>query len=91
MNSTQIGETFRRGVRGNNFMTLEFISYGEAGAFVYEITQGRGIDGERMYGLTVVETDGCKPRHDLSGAAHSWDELQAKIEGLTIAKAGANQ
>jgi len=82
MNRTEISETFRRGVKGQNFMTPEWVCYGESGDFVYEISQGRGMEEERIFGLTVVEIKGCVHRTDLGGMEHSRAKIQANAENL---------
>ena len=83
MNHLEIAETFGKGVKGSNFMTPNWISYGQSGAFVYEISQGRGMEGERIFGLTVVEIEGYKHRTDLGGLEHSRARIMANAEDLS--------
>lgn len=66
---------FTKFVKGKNFMTPDFIEYGRTGIFVYEITKGRGLDGNDIYGVTVVETDKCK-RTELGKCVDSLEEAR---------------
>ena len=82
MTSAEISEIFRGGVRGQNFMTPEWVSNGQSGDFVFEISQGRGMEGERIFGLTVVEIEGHIHRTDLGGLEHSRARIMANAENL---------
>lgn len=43
-----------------NFMTGTIERYGKAGKYLYELSSGMGINGTRIYGLTVLHLDGTK-------------------------------
>jgi hypothetical protein len=43
-----------------NFMTGQIERYGKAGKYLYELSSGMGINGTRIYGLTVLHLDGSK-------------------------------
>lgn len=64
------GTDFTKYVKDKNLLTPNFIEYGRAGRFVYEITSGRGFNEEHIYGVTVVET-GVGHLHDLSKCFYS--------------------
>lgn len=52
---------FDRTYKGKtNFMTGEIERYGKAGRYLYELSSGFGINGTRIYGLTVLHLDGSK-------------------------------
>lgn len=61
MTNAQIAAKFRRAYKGqNNFMTPKVLEYGEAGDFLYEISEGRGIVSDMLYGVTVLTAQGEK-------------------------------
>jgi hypothetical protein len=43
-----------------HFMTPNAIRYGKAGRYLYELSEGRGIYSDRMYGVTFLNLDGSK-------------------------------
>lgn len=46
---------FRSVVKGSNFMTPDVLRYGFTGKYVYELSEGRGMDNQPIFGLTVVD------------------------------------
>lgn len=71
--------------RGMNLMTPKFISLDMVGSLVYEVSGGRGIYDEPIYGVTVVEQlpDGTViRRYDLSGLFYSPTEVRKHISNV---------
>ncbi len=67
--------------RGSNFMTPEFIGWGELNLnLFYEITSGRGLHNEVIYGLTIRDGNG----NDVgkSGMYHSMRDVNDRIQQL---------
>ena len=67
-----------------NFMTPRVLSYGwiVKNEVAYELSQGYGIKGERIYGLSIVEWNGTdsKRRSDLGGIFYNRDEIKQYIK-----------
>ena len=62
-------EAFRKAYKGaTNFMTPTVVWQRRFGRFAVELSAGRGMDEDLLYGVTVLEiTDaGIEKRHDLS-------------------------
>lgn len=73
---------------GQNFMTPYLEAYYQ-GYFCYELTSGRGFQGEPIFGLTV-STD-KETRHDIySGVHHSREEAIARMEQIEEDEEEAN-
>jgi len=59
MQHHEIVATFERVFKGQpNFMTPEVIGYGQRGDFIFECSEGRGIEQERIFGLTILDLEG---------------------------------
>ena len=57
-----------------NFMTPNILSYGSEGSLAWELSTGRGISDEQIWGITVLENDGTGhpiKRTDLGECFHS--------------------
>ena len=69
-----------------NFMTPRVLSYGwiVKDKEAYELSQGYGIEGERIYGLSIVEWNGTASirRSDLGGIFYNKDEIKQYIKQL---------
>lgn len=78
MHIDQIGETFRRTIKGRNFMTPSLVRYGKRGRMIFEVSKGKGIWSPMLYGLTIIELPNIK-RHDLSTCFNDMAELEAYI------------
>ena len=80
--------------RQMNLMTPKFISLDLAGNIAYEISEGRGIDDERIFGVTVVkyfpETDTTNRLYHLSGCFHSWFAVQERVAEIRQAAEVSN-
>lgn len=80
MNKTQIRKMFKAHFNGqSNFITPDVITYGKINGYVYELSRGRGIWGDWIYGVTVLKTvDDTniteKTEPGLSRMFHSLDE-----------------
>ena len=61
-----------------NPLTPEVLRYGKAGRLCFELSKGEGINGEPLFGVTVLEIDGTK-RHDLGQSFPSLSEAEAHI------------
>ncbi|RLA44344.1 MAG: hypothetical protein DRR06_09910 [Gammaproteobacteria bacterium] len=80
--------TFKSLVSGPNFMTSEPFSYGYIGTqWVYELAEGIGIMGERIYGVSVLHRETGAINHEMSSmvsskeAAHQWVETWKQEPG----------
>lgn len=66
MDRSEISAIFRRVYGSNqNFMTPKVMDYGQRGRFVWELSSGRGMSNQPIYGVTIIEVDGSR-RLDLS-------------------------
>ena len=59
-------QRFKQVVKGKNIMTPTIIKYGQQGDYVYELSKGRGMTDNEIYGVTVVDLRIDKHRSDLS-------------------------
>ena len=89
MEQDKIGSIFALKYKGRNFMTPTVTGYGsrQAGRYLYEISQGRGFKGERIYGVTVLERqndDNYESNHDLSQCCHSKEEVRDVLASLNL-------
>lgn len=75
-------EVFRREYKGaSNFMTPEFMGYFERGQrYFVELSGGRGMSNEPIFGVTVVDAQGRRP--DLSKLFHNEQEARDYIRDL---------
>lgn len=62
-----------------NFMTPTVVGYGKKGGKIWEISSGRGMGNEVIYGVTVIDLP-RQHRHDLSQCFTSLDEAKAYIK-----------
>lgn len=59
MTYSQIANIFARTYNGaKNIMTPSVVTYGKRGNLIYEISTGRGIRDEPIYGVTVLTVTG---------------------------------
>lgn len=76
------GEEFKKVVKGENFMTPDVEEYYITGDYTVELSSGAGMDGEKIYGVTVVDTEENQHVHNLSRCLPSKKEALAYIEKL---------
>ena len=75
-------EIFQAAYNGQtNFMTPDVISCRIHNGLAVEISQGHGFDRKRIFGVTVLETDGTK-RPDLNKLFFSQAKAEAYVETL---------
>ncbi len=71
---------------GKNFMTPDVLERELLDGGAYELSQGRGIEGERIWGVTVIHVlpDGSTKRSgtDLSKMFHSRSKARQYINDL---------
>lgn len=80
---TEVRAVFNEVYNGQpNFMTPTILRYGNIGNLGYEISKGRGIYDETIFGFTVIELDTKKRRLDLCECFHSMSEVNAAIKNL---------
>ncbi len=74
---------------GQNFMTPDVEGYAEGNGRYVEVSSGRGIEHEPIYGVTVlVDVDGTPKRdweagEELSRMFHEYPEALAYVRELT--------
>jgi hypothetical protein len=73
----------RGAFRGQNFMTPEILAYYHgtvSGRSVYaEISRGRGIENETIYGLTYRYANGERPAEPKCRMSHSLTDLYEEL------------
>ncbi len=63
MTHADIRQIFEDVYKGStNLMTPDVIGYGKKGRFIYELSEGRGIMGDNLYGVTVLTLTGEKTK-----------------------------
>lgn len=71
---------------GANFMTPRILRRGLAGAFAWELSEGRGMGNQKIWGVTVLQDNGAghpvTKRTDLSGCYQSLGAAQEAIDNL---------
>jgi len=78
----QIMQIFNKTYNGNrNFMTPRVLGYGQKGGLLYELSEGEGIFGKTIYGVTVITTHG-KKAPELSQCFHSYQDANDYAETL---------
>lgn len=79
----KVREVFNDKFNGKkNFITPNVLSYSETHNYYIELSQGTGIDGQNIWGITVIEKDSKEHRHDLSNLFHSKQEADRFIKRL---------
>jgi len=76
------GAIFTKWVKGQNFITPDFIRYGREGEYVYELTSGTGFKCPKLYGVTVVTKDGGEQDELSKGGFESLEEAEKYISTL---------
>lgn len=69
-------------VKGKNVMTPDVIRYVHTPHLVIELSTGRGLDGDDLYGVTVVNKDTKQRELELDDVFHSREFAEAYIAGL---------
>lgn len=66
-----------------NVFTRGIVRFGwvAAGRHAYEISQGKGIMGGTIYGVTILDADGTH-RTDLGELVHSLEEVETKLQSI---------
>jgi hypothetical protein len=65
-NDTQAETLFKRVMKYPNLMTPDIRRYGKGESdrsLIYELSEGTGIDGEQIFGVTIVKVDGNTAEH----------------------------
>jgi hypothetical protein len=65
-NDTQAETLFKRVLKHKNFMTPNVRRYGKGESdrsLIYELSEGTGIDGKPIFGVTIVKVDGNSAEH----------------------------
>lgn len=77
---------FKSVVKGKNFMTPDVIRYGETRSHFFELSEGTDLEGQPIYGVTVVDwaTHPADRKHNtkLSQVFHSREFAEAYIADL---------
>jgi hypothetical protein len=68
--------------KGRNIMTPTFITWGKKGNVYYELTEGRGLTNNPIFGVTVRDSKGNRLEPDLSKLFHSLTSANEYIETL---------
>lgn len=77
-----IGAVFNRVYNGDsNFMTPTLVKHLQVGGLVVEVSKGRGMSQDTIYGVTVIELPGVK-RPDLCKCCFSMGEVTRYIACL---------
>jgi hypothetical protein len=76
------GKEFTQVVTGFNFMTPTVSGYWQSGDYQCEVSRGTGIDGNKIYGVTVVNTDKMEHEHSLSKCFDSRAHALAYVKVL---------
>lgn len=76
------GKEFRQVVKGENFMTPKLSGYWQSGDYQCEVSRGTGIDGQKIYGVTVVNTDTMEHDHSLSKCFPNRQQALAYVKVL---------
>lgn len=78
---------FARAIKGKNFMTPTVIEIEWTGGkrHVYELSEGTGLDGSDIYGVTVVRVEGnsCEHEKEMSQMFGSKSEARKYIRSLS--------
>jgi hypothetical protein len=64
---------------GRNFITPDIIRYGRVGEHWYELSQGSGIYGETVFGVTFRTSEGEPLIPDPSSCCHSREDAETLI------------
>jgi len=82
MQTSEIRAKFHREFSGKpNFMTPTILDYGKRGVHLFEISTGRGLRGDPIYGVTVITVRGER-RHDLSQCFSTLADATAYTKSL---------
>lgn len=77
-------ELFQKVYNGQaNFMTPDVLRYGVTSGYAWEISEGTGIGGEPIFGLTVVNVMLGTPNKELSGMYYTFEEAVKKAKSIT--------
>ena len=82
MQTSEIRAVFKRAYNGKpNIMTPTVLDYGKRGDHLFEISTGRGMRGDPIFGVTVLTVRGDRCR-DLSDCFSTHAEAIAHTETL---------
>ncbi len=76
---------FDEHMKGKNILTPDVLGYGVSSGFAYEFSAGTDFERKPMYGVTVLELDTGKHRHDLSKCFASKEAAAEHVEQLALA------
>ena len=89
MQASEIRAVFARVYNGApNFLTPTILDYGKRGDHLFEISTGRGMRGDPIYGVTVLTVTGERCR-DLSDCFPTHAKALAHAKALPRSRANA--
>ena len=65
---------------GTNFLTPTILDYGQRQEYVYELSEGDGIFGGKIFGVTVRNIKTKQDEHDMSEMFHSLNAAYRYID-----------
>lgn len=68
--------------RGVNIVTPSVLAYYRAGEYYVELSRGRGMDGQPLYGLTARRAADGAPAYDKSGCFATREAALARLAEL---------
>ena len=87
IDAEEVEQLFLTTLKGKNFMTPNIIEYGNTGNFLYELSEGTGMSGQPIYGVTVLElldyeTEEVRRRTDMGQCHDSLEDARDHIDIL---------
>lgn len=82
MLNNQLSTEFRTVVKGKNFMTPTISGYWAVADYVIELSRGTDFDGNKIYGVTVVNRVTKGTENELSKMVSSLAEAKAYMKYL---------
>lgn len=85
MEERNLGEEFRKIVKGENFITPEIIGFRTLGSsLIVEISKGKFL-GDTVYGATIVNTDTKEQCYDIGFCSiMAFSELEQRLDTLNL-------
>lgn len=69
-----------KALKGKNFMTPDILDYGRTKSYFWELSTGRGMTNQPIFGVTVITHTG--EQTNLSNCFHSLESAKSHIESL---------
>ncbi len=76
----ELAAKFAKVVKGKNFITRDLVGFAKIPNGVAEITEGRGMSGDKIWGVTVVQNGANQ--YDLCKCCYSWQEALEHLESI---------